>query len=565
MLNLAFLRDAGATIVEGTPPAEETSRHHATCHHPAHGDALGGRAAPAANCTGDGRQPAAAAAEGERAAFISAKLGVKERQYSLEQLKGAATELIKAAQRGQPMPCSKACVHQGASCMRKTLNRLMSDVWEIEGWLARQDYIDEYSFRQKGNPTLRPRMFSADDDELLKAACTMAAKGGFGLTAPIVLEIMREIIVELEVKDPLTGELFRPGLAFVRKWMKRMRVKGYKSSSVAKERARKATEELAHEWFDLVAEYIRYLHSLGEVPWEDYSQVPEKCKYNMDEEAANVEKGRDRILMGKCTDRSLLRLFSIGHDGKMSRHVTDVMTTRADGKVCAPYVIKARGGKKARKRKAGESVPAMKATDQDGAELIDSDTTEDDEVLNVGIGITPSGSMTIEEFPRFCDHFNRYVIDADQGGRVVDTETGAVIKEGGQPVLLFLDGHASRWADLGFFTLMQNNIYPICVPSHTTIWSQPNDAGGNASFKLCIGRVLDESCEKVHMPHVHALAHAACTRHMHTPHAHATWTCRMDTRRAHATHRSRQPREASSLTKSTAVRSYVGARRWRQS
>jgi hypothetical protein len=55
---------------------------------------------------------------------------------------------------------------------------------------------------------------------------------------------------------------------------------------------------------------------------------------------------------------------------------------------------------------------------------------------------------------------------------------------GGKPVLLFLDGHASRWSLAALLKLRENNVFVFCVPSHSTIWSQPNDAGCNASFQV---------------------------------------------------------------------------------
>jgi hypothetical protein len=55
---------------------------------------------------------------------------------------------------------------------------------------------------------------------------------------------------------------------------------------------------------------------------------------------------------------------------------------------------------------------------------------------------------------------------------------------GGKPALLFLDGHASRWSVNALFYLRKNNVFVFCVPSHTTIWSQRNDAGPNASFHV---------------------------------------------------------------------------------
>ena len=47
------------------------------------------------------------------------------------------------------------------------------------------------------------------------------------------------------------------------------------------------------------------------------------------------------------------------------------------------------------------------------------------------------------------------------------------------PVILFLDGHASRWNSHALQYFMDNKVYPFFLASHTSIWAQPNDAGVN--------------------------------------------------------------------------------------
>lgn len=63
----------------------------------------------------------------------------------------------------------------------------------------------------------------------------------------------------------------------------------------------------------------------------------------------------------------------------------------------------------------------------------------------------------------------------------------------GEPVFLFFDGHASRWNLGALLYLAENRVFTICFPSHTSIWSQPNDNGANASFKAAVGRTLRPS------------------------------------------------------------------------
>ena len=62
----------------------------------------------------------------------------------------------------------------------------------------------------------------------------------------------------------------------------------------------------------------------------------------------------------------------------------------------------------------------------------------------------------------------------------------------GEPVFLFVDGHSSRWPLRALRHLQDHNVFCIVLPSHTTIWSQPNDAGANASFKWVVGDVVNE-------------------------------------------------------------------------
>lgn len=91
----------------------------------------------------------------------------------------------------------------------------------------------------------------------------------------------------------------------------------------------------------------------------------------------------------------------------------------------------------------------------------------------IGVFVTKSGSMTKERFPAFCRHFITNLPDG-QG-------------KGGEPVILVFDGHASRWSLDGLKLLLENNIYCLCLPGHTSIWAQPNDGGPNASFKSTLG------------------------------------------------------------------------------
>ena len=100
---------------------------------------------------------------------------------------------------------------------------------------------------------------------------------------------------------------------------------------------------------------------------------------------------------------------------------------------------------------------------------------EEKNPLSATVATTSSGSMTQVTFYKFAQHF----VDSlpnDQG-------------RGKKPVILFLDGHVSRWSIAALRHLQYNNVYCFFLPSHTSIWSQPNDCGVNKRFHMCIERV----------------------------------------------------------------------------
>jgi len=88
----------------------------------------------------------------------------------------------------------------------------------------------------------------------------------------------------------------------------------------------------------------------------------------------------------------------------------------------------------------------------------------------VTVVLNTAGSSTQETFYHYCQHFVSSAVPA--GKRA--------------PIILLLDGHASRWNTQALRLLMSNRIFPFFLPSHTSIWSQPNDAGINIGFHAAI-------------------------------------------------------------------------------
>jgi len=92
--------------------------------------------------------------------------------------------------------------------------------------------------------------------------------------------------------------------------------------------------------------------------------------------------------------------------------------------------------------------------------------------LGVSINVTSSGSMTQEIFFDFCRHFVK-CLPTDQGKH-------------GSAVILFLDGHASRWNVAALRFLILNRVFPFFLASHTSVWSQPNDNGTIKRLHACV-------------------------------------------------------------------------------
>jgi hypothetical protein len=148
-------------------------------------------------------------------ACASAKAGCAERQYTIEQLRLAAHSILSAAKSGKPLAAATAARQQGAPSMRLTLTRLMDQVWELDGpgpdqagfgldkWLVRSDYVNAYEFAKKGNDDFTARrIFSDQDEALIKEGCDLAAASGMGLDFITVRDIMNMFIAKEDLKDP---------------------------------------------------------------------------------------------------------------------------------------------------------------------------------------------------------------------------------------------------------------------------------------------------------------------------------------------------------------------------
>jgi hypothetical protein len=200
-------------------------------------------------------------------------------------------------------------------------------------------------------------------------------------------------------------------------------------------RAQKQSPVVISKFFDMLhniyACHKKEGHFVGDEP------APEDV-FNVDEVHANPE-AKHRKKLGCC---KRLRKFLICSGDKFPFHVTIVITTCADGTAnVKPMVIH-----------SGQRM------NKNVVENLDDDFS---------VHLSANGSQDKIGFERWCCCFVESVRKA---------------KPDNIKTFLFLDGHNSRWTYSGLTHLADNNVVVICLPSHTSIITQPNDNGINAKF-----------------------------------------------------------------------------------
>eukprot|EP00966_Prymnesium_polylepis_P292913 6765389-Prymnesium_polylepis.1 len=188
----------------------------------------------------------------------------------------------------------------------------------------------------------------------------------------------------------------------------------------------------------------------------------------MDEIGSDSNKNRKKKVAHKDAMHDGLKRNCDDTDGDNNPfHVTICMTTCADGSTpIPPYIGHANANSKSKtgtcKIRRRYTRGIVHGSDADGWH----------NPTGAGVFVSKSGFMTKERFPGFCHHF------------VTNLPTGQ--GKGGEPVILVFDGHASRWNYKVLKYLLENNVYCLYLPGHTSIWAQPNDGGPNASLKSCL-------------------------------------------------------------------------------
>ena len=310
------------------------------------------------------------------------------------------------------------------------------------------------------------------DDELLLVANVSKILGamGYGMEKLMCLNIISSI---LKTRMPSILVTLAPTLSVVDRMMKKNKeiIQLVHGNAIDPARIRQSSVDIRDAEFFKIEQYVQLLYKMGKIPWKTYKEIPKRNLYNADKVATNTYDHRRKVI-GSVTQMGRVFQITPGGDGRMPFHITSMLTSCASGQ----YKVPIEGYEGAPPPMIIHSCSASPEKDNPSqVQTMDGSffqrprysdglgepysVASSDEIKKNPWGFcvrtSASGSMTQRTFFDYCIHFVKN-IPQDQG------------KEK-QPVLLFLDGHSSRWDVSSLLYLLQNNVYPFFLPSHTSV------------------------------------------------------------------------------------------------
>jgi hypothetical protein len=172
--------------------------------------------------------------------------------------------------------------------------------------------------------------YMTDNEELsVVQICRMLAAMGHGVTRPEVLSVINNYLLR-DVDERIKEEA---SMKTVRNMINRHSdlAKIVNACSIDPKRAQSANKETRDAVFTKLENYTETLYAMGKIPWKRFCDVPKERIYNMDEVSNDTTKHRKKII---ADNSSAARVFTITPegDGKMDKHITMCITSRADGK-----------------------------------------------------------------------------------------------------------------------------------------------------------------------------------------------------------------------------------------
>lgn len=351
---------------------------------------------------------------------------------------------------------------------------------EIADRVLQRLYTFKHENMASQRKTLQQRnaLLTADQEKYLVQLCKFLSYSGYGLQDPDVLEC-------INIMAPSPDGRSHSQHALQNFFNRHPDLEHIKASGLDPKRASQANNTVCDVFFSKLDAYVQFLYAMGRSRWKNFADVPAIFKYNMDELGSDTTAHRSTVVGD--AEKENIRLFTITPEGdKMPFHVTCCLTTRSDGQYSVPgdYIYDGAPPPVIIHSRTGDADPVIVA-DKLVSGLIDpksikgcsSMATANKSLNHYGFLVlaTENGSMRQSTMFPYAKHF----VDHLPSDRKPD-----------EAVILFLDGHSSRWdvPSLEFF--FKNNVFPYFLPSHTSIWSQPNDCGPNKRLHSCISNAV---------------------------------------------------------------------------
>ena len=199
---------------------------------------------------------------------------------------------------------------------------------------------------------MKKRFLTDEEEKMIVRVLSKFADLGYPVTRNSVLEVINDII-ERKLERVGVGSTSKVSTSFVNKVIRRNKeLAGFvKSCGIDIQRADQISEEVRDALFAKLDIYARILVKMGVFGDEikSFGDISPTQIYNSDEVALNSTKRvRKKVLCskkGKKENRKKLKKLmqspvwkrTFEGDGKMNRHVSYMITSRADGKLTRMY------------------------------------------------------------------------------------------------------------------------------------------------------------------------------------------------------------------------------------
>jgi len=164
--------------------------------------------------------------------------------------------------------------------------------------------------------------------------CTVLGSMGYGITHED-LHSLADSIINKNVEDCEHISISKQVTEGLLKCHKNL-VKIVAATSLDPIRARQATMDTINTMFFKLNSYIEILHTMGQLLWTLYIEIPASSIYNMDELGNDTTKHRNKKKTNTGTEqvsKTQTFMHTSKGDGRMPWHIMLCLTTHADGKV----------------------------------------------------------------------------------------------------------------------------------------------------------------------------------------------------------------------------------------